>query len=147
MGCESVQGGNNASTVQINQQNNVIEQLGPRLAAVQAEAHLLHPVSNHRTSRRHSRHLELESQREQEEGGLRLDERVTRPLVRHTWISRPQLTLEELARMRDEFYDTRVTGRREVWGVLRLAVETMENGDLATAQEIINAAGITIPTG
>lgn len=50
-------------------------------------------------------------------------------------------------RRREEYYDTRVTGRREIWNVLRLAVETMESGDLATAQEIISASGVTIPTG
>jgi len=50
-------------------------------------------------------------------------------------------------RRREEYYDTRVTGRKEVWDILRLAVETMDNGDLATAQEILNASEITIPTG
>lgn len=48
---------------------------------------------------------------------------------------------------REEYYDTRVTGRKEVWDILKLAAEAMDNGDLATAQEILNASGITIPTG
>jgi len=51
-----------------------------------------------------------------------------------------------LQRARDEFWDTRVTGRAEVWGALRVAVEMLEV-DLQTAQGIVDAAGITVPTG
>lgn len=72
---------------------------------------------------------------------------MTRPLIMHIWTSRPPLKREEVMRRREEYYDTRVTGRKEVWDILRLAVETMDNGDLATAQEILNASEITIPTG
>lgn len=140
---------NGTSTSRTAERNSVIEQSRPRLATASASTQHSpsHLVISHRTSRRHSRILEYESQREAEEQGLRLEERVTRPLIVHIWTSRPQLTREEVMRKREEYYDTRVTGRKEIWNVLRLAVEAMENGDMATAQEIINASGITIPTG
>ena len=40
-----------------------------------------------------------------------------------------------------------MTGRPEVWGALRNAVELLKDGDLATAQGILDAAGVTLPTG
>lgn len=39
-----------------------------------------------------------------------------------------------------------MTGREEIWRALRMVVEMMEY-DLQTAQEIVNASGITVPTG
>lgn len=156
MGCcistsrDSAQDANN-STVGVSERNSAehAEQLRPRLAAAPIRSQLSssHIVISHRSSRRHSRALEFESQREAEGQGLRLEERVTRPLVMHIWSSRPPLKREEVMRRRVEYYDTRVTGRKEVWDILKLAVESMDNGDLATAQEILNASGITIPTG
>jgi len=152
MGCslstgrESLLG--DSSTVQTSQQNSAP---GPRLAAEQLQtrhrASHSHLIISHHSSHRSSRHLEYESQREQEQKGLRLDQRVAQPLMMHIWTSRPQLTREEVMKRREEYYDTRVSGRVEIWDILRLAVETMENGDLPSAQEIINASGITIPTG
>jgi hypothetical protein len=50
-------------------------------------------------------------------------------------------------KMREEFYDTRVCGRPEVWNALQYSINLMEDGDLATAQEILRAGGITVPTG
>jgi len=77
-----------------------------------------------------------------------------------------------LRRERTEFFDTRVTGREEIWQTLRAALEVLWAADeaarngryrrvseeggpseedpavaLATAQSIIDAADITLPTG
>ncbi|KAF8474689.1 hypothetical protein BDZ91DRAFT_273129 [Kalaharituber pfeilii] len=153
MGCclstdrATLQGGS-GSNIQSNEQGSDDEHAGPRLIATQSRQQDPTPqlISN-QYSRRRSRQLEYESQRQLEAEGLRLDQRVTRPLVMHKWSSKTPITREELTRRRDEYYDTRVTGRTEVWRVMRLAIETMENGDFPTAQEIINASGITIPTG
>lgn len=149
MGCslstgrESLQAGDGGNNIiQVSQQNPA---LGPRLTPHSHSPSRL--VIRHHSSHRGSRRLEYETQRAQEQHGLQLDQRVTRPLMIHIWTSRPQLTREEVMRRRGEYYDTRVTGRVEVWNTLRLAVEAMESGDLLTAQEIINASGISIPTG
>jgi hypothetical protein len=50
-------------------------------------------------------------------------------------------------RERNEFFETRVTGRAEVWGALSVATELLRSGDTTTAQGIVDAAGITVPTG
>lgn len=89
-----------------------------------------------------------------------LDQHINKPLRRHQWSSkdrrwtRPQLDSE-----RTEFFDTRVTGRPEVWQTLHAALQVLwesstpdsdsqESADgLATAQTIINAAEISLPTG
>jgi hypothetical protein len=52
-----------------------------------------------------------------------------------------------LERERYEFFETRVTGRREVWAALKTVCESVRDGDLATAQGILDAAGFTLPTG
>jgi hypothetical protein len=76
-------------------------------------------------------------------------------------------TRAQLARERAEFFDTRVTGRVEIWQTVRAALEIMWEADvtarkagatagesdaeedtaLATAQSILKAAEITLPTG
>ena len=79
-------------------------------------------------------------------------------------------TRASLDRERTDFFDTRVTGRQEVWQTIRVALEIMwaaEQGArerrhggaaegpseedpaiaLATAQSILSAADITLPTG
>ena len=56
-------------------------------------------------------------------------------------------TPKALQREREEFFDTRVSGSQEVWGCLRIVTELVRNGDLETAQVIIDAADITVPTG
>jgi hypothetical protein len=64
---------------------------------------------------------------------------------------------------RTEFFDTRVTGRPEIWQTIRAAMDIMWESDtarrsgaateednstaLATAQSIFSAAEITLPTG
>ena len=58
-------------------------------------------------------------------------------------------------RERTDFFDTRVTGRTEIWQTLRAALEIMGSGGdtedvdggMATAQQILDAAAITLPTG
>lgn len=40
-----------------------------------------------------------------------------------------------------------MTGRPEVWAALSAATTLLRDGDIVTAQGIIDAAGITIPTG
>lgn len=47
---------------------------------------------------------------------------------------------------REEFFDTRVTGRAEAWHAIRMAIEMMGE-DLETAQTILDAAGVVLPTG
>lgn len=56
-------------------------------------------------------------------------------------------TKAELRSERRDFFDTRVTGRPEVWGALKEVSELIRRGDLTDAQGILDAAGITLPTG
>lgn len=57
-------------------------------------------------------------------------------------------------RERIDFFDTRVSGRPEIWQTLRAALEIIHSSDepededgMTTAQLILDAAGITLPTG
>ena len=77
---------------------------------------------------------------------LPLQDRFNRPLRRHVWVSKRPITAGQLKRRREEYFDTRVTGRMEVWNAIRMAVDVLDQ-DLETAQQILNAAGISIPTG
>ncbi|KAL8847042.1 MAG: hypothetical protein Q9221_007902 [Calogaya cf. arnoldii] len=67
------------------------------------------------------------------------------PTSRHaaprTW------TLSQLRKEREDFFETRVTGRSEIWGSLKLCCESLWEGDVATAQGILDAVGVTVPTG
>ncbi|OBT41360.1 hypothetical protein VE00_08191 [Pseudogymnoascus sp. WSF 3629] len=89
-----------------------------------------------------------------------LNERFNVPLRTHAWTARKSKpwTRTKLDRERIAFFDTRVTGRPEIWGAIRAAVgelhaeaknggESGEGGAYATAQTIIDAAGATLPTG
>ncbi|KAI0866300.1 hypothetical protein F4860DRAFT_134049 [Xylaria cubensis] len=94
-----------------------------------------------------------------------LSQHIDKPLRRHEWTSRERAwTRADLDLQRTEFFDTRVTGRSEVWQVLRTALEAMWESDirratgvepvdddgtggLATAQGILKAAEVTLPTG
>ena len=71
------------------------------------------------------------------------------PLRQHSpWTSKKRIwTTSQLARERYEFFETRVTGSPEIWAAIRTVTELMRDGDLATAQEILTAAGVTLPTG
>jgi len=71
------------------------------------------------------------------------------PTVKH---SPPQLALtpwtrSELARQREAFFETRVSGRPEMWAAMKQVTELIRSGDLKAAQTILDATGATCPTG
>lgn len=101
-----------------------------------------------------------------------LDQRINKPLRRHEWASTNRSwSRATLDREREEFFDTRVSGRPEVWQTLKAALEVLWDADnarpsptavpkddanadehdpavaLATAQSILTAADILLPTG
>jgi hypothetical protein len=66
----------------------------------------------------------------------------------HVWRSKRRTwTRAQLDRERIEFFETRVTGRPEIWAAVSTVISLIRSGDLVTAQSIIDAAGITVPTG
>lgn len=77
-------------------------------------------------------------------------------LQRHVWSSNSRIwTSAELDRERIDFFDTRTSGRPEVWQTLKAVLEILwagrDNGDgitddsLGTAQQILDAAEIIVP--
>ncbi|CAZ82136.1 unnamed protein product [Tuber melanosporum] len=90
--------------------------------------------------------MEQEQQQPRVEHTLPLRDRFNLPLHRHIWVSKVPLTAGQLRLRREEYFDTRVTGRMEIWNAIRMAVDVLDE-DLETAQQILNAAGISIPTG
>jgi hypothetical protein len=71
------------------------------------------------------------------------------PTVKH---SPPQLALtpwtrSELARQREAFFETRVSGNADMWVALKQVSELLRAGDLKTAQTVLDASGATCPTG
>ncbi|KAI1260558.1 ubiquitin domain-containing protein [Xylariaceae sp. FL1019] len=93
-----------------------------------------------------------------------LSQHIDKPLRFHRWIATDRAwTRNHLDQQRIEFFDTRVTGRPEVWQVIRGALEVLWGADssesssdetisnsadaLATAQSILTAAEVTLPTG
>ncbi|KAF2431087.1 hypothetical protein EJ08DRAFT_588012, partial [Tothia fuscella] len=56
-------------------------------------------------------------------------------------------TRRALLRERDAFFETRVTGRSEVWAAVRLVCDLIEQGELGEAQAVLEAAGCTCPSG
>ncbi|KAJ2742491.1 hypothetical protein GGI20_004447 [Coemansia sp. BCRC 34301] len=62
------------------------------------------------------------------------------------WRAERPLTLAELMRQRDEFWDTAAVyeGRAEIWQALRLACES-DDAQLAAA--ILESVGVSVPTG
>ncbi|KAJ5770994.1 uncharacterized protein N7511_003045 [Penicillium nucicola] len=79
---------------------------------------------------------------------LPLNEHYNEPVRQHVWRSKRRTwTRAQLDQERTEFFETRVTGRAEVWAAIASAISLMRTGDLATAQSIVDAAGITVPTG
>ncbi|KAL4976371.1 hypothetical protein BDW66DRAFT_53267 [Aspergillus desertorum] len=84
----------------------------------------------------------------QEEQPVPLSQHINAPVRPHIWHSKKRLwTRALLDRERTEFFETRVTGRPEVWDALSAALQFMRSGDYETAQSIIDAAGVTVPTG
>ena len=76
-----------------------------------------------------------------------LTEQYNKPLKLHPWTSHRRWTRRELTRERNEFFDTRTSGRQEIWATLKGVVELMVAGDIPTAQSMLDAAAITVPTG
>ncbi|KAL4925874.1 ubiquitin domain-containing protein [Aspergillus undulatus] len=77
-----------------------------------------------------------------------LTQHINAPIRPHVWTSKKRLwTRALLDRERTEFFETRVTGRAEVWAALSAALTFMRAGDFGTAQSIVDAAGVTVPTG
>ncbi|TWU73995.1 hypothetical protein ED733_005524 [Metarhizium rileyi] len=90
--------------------------------------------------------------RHRDEGPL--DEHINKPLRRHVWASADRhWTRQRLDDERAEFFDTRVTGRSEVWQTIHAAVTVLQEAEgegydaLVTAQSILSAAEISLPTG
>lgn len=89
-----------------------------------------------------------------------LDQKINRPLKRHKWAAKDgsTWTKRQLADEREAFFDTRVTGRQEVWQTLHAALQALWDGDpaaeeedgsdgFALAQSILTAGDILLPTG
>ena len=77
-----------------------------------------------------------------------LSEHFNQPIRPHIWYSKRRTwTRMQLDQERREFFETRVTGRPEIWTALAACISLLRTGDIATAQSIIDAAGITVPTG
>lgn len=94
-----------------------------------------------------------------------LDQHIDKQLRWHVWQSRNRIwTKAQLDKEREDFFDTRVTGREEVWQTVHAALRELWDADraktagtaedvagddpvLSIAQEILRAAEITLPTG
>ncbi|KAI3396606.1 hypothetical protein diail_11858 [Diaporthe ilicicola] len=93
-----------------------------------------------------------------------LDQHINKPLRRKEWSSKNRIwSRSALDRERTDFFDTRVSGRPEIWQTLNVALDILWAADiakrdgpsddpdaslaLATAQTILDAADITLPTG
>ena len=59
----------------------------------------------------------------------------------------PPWTRSQIERERVAFFDTRVTGRKEVWDAVRYACEMLKSGNVSDAQGILDAANISCPNG
>ncbi|KAL1847129.1 hypothetical protein Daus18300_014031 [Diaporthe australafricana] len=96
-----------------------------------------------------------------------LEQHINKPLRRNEWSSKNRIwSRSALDRERTDFFDTRVSGRPEIWQTLNVALDVLWAADiakrdganassddpnavlaLATAQTILDAADITLPTG
>ncbi|OJD13096.1 hypothetical protein ACJ73_09246 [Blastomyces percursus] len=112
-----------------------------------------HPILNRTTDEasqsHHNRSTTSRSGRHRRAlAGVPLDVHYNQAVQPHIWRStRREWTREQLARERELFFETRVTGRPEVWAALKAATSLVRAGDMPTAQGILDAAGITVPTG
>ncbi|KAF3043219.1 hypothetical protein E8E12_009087 [Didymella heteroderae] len=59
----------------------------------------------------------------------------------HAW------TRARLEKERRDWWDTRVTNNVQVWQCLRASTEALQEGDLATAQTLLDVQGCTCPSG
>ncbi|EEP81068.1 predicted protein [Uncinocarpus reesii 1704] len=106
------------------------------------------PALDNSLSRSHSSASHpLQSSRRRRQN-VSLGEHYNQAIRPHAWRSKRRVwSKAQIAREREEFFETRVTGRPEVWAALKLAISLMRAGDIPTAQSIIDAAGVTVPTG
>lgn len=56
-------------------------------------------------------------------------------------------TRQDLQKERRDYFDTRVSGRREVWDALEVVCDLVRQGKLVDAQSIVDAANLTCPSG
>ena len=98
-------------------------------------------------SPRTSSQVPVTNERSQTRRQLPLDEQFNAPIRTHVWKSKRQWTRQELDKERQEFFDTRVTGHAEIWATLKIVVGLLADSDTTTAQSILDAAAITVPTG
>lgn len=81
-------------------------------------------------------------------GGQNQNGNFTMPLQQpRPWSSGQPVSKEGLDLKRDEFWTTRVTGREEIWGAIKLASELLINNDVDMANQILLAAEVTTPSG
>lgn len=59
----------------------------------------------------------------------------------------PPWTRSQIERERAAFFDTRVTGREEVWNALRLVCEMLRQGNVADAQTVMDTTNLSSPQG
>ncbi|KAF2461115.1 hypothetical protein BDY21DRAFT_403371 [Lineolata rhizophorae] len=108
------------------------------------------PGGTHRSrAHRHSASLAAHQQQQQQQQPLSYHPNapLTRPKrAAHTPGRRPW-TRARVLRERRDFFDTRVSGRAEVWASVRLVCELVEQGDVGEAQGVLDAAGCTCPSG
>lgn len=110
-----------------------------------------------RPSTNASNHSGPQSQQSQSQRQPRdLTRHPTKDLKLHVWKSQKRTwTRAQIDEEREAFFDTRTSGRQEIWQAIRTALEILwagadseeDDGGLATAQVILKAAGVTIPTG
>ncbi|CAI6254378.1 unnamed protein product [Periconia digitata] len=60
---------------------------------------------------------------------------------------RTGLTRRQLEKERGDWWDTRTTGREEIWAALRLMVESLQLGQVGEAQALLDATECTCPNG
>ncbi|KAL9131231.1 MAG: hypothetical protein Q9217_000773 [Psora testacea] len=87
------------------------------------------------------------SQRNRNRADISQGEQFTAPLRPHVWTSKREWTRSQLDRERREFFDTRVSGHAEIWATLKTVVDLLAESDIPTAQSILDAAAVTVPTG
>lgn len=58
-----------------------------------------------------------------------------------------QWTRPQLDRERQEFFETRVSGRPEIWATLKVVIGLLAEGEIQNAQVILDASAVTVPTG
>ncbi|KAI8936462.1 hypothetical protein NX059_006868 [Plenodomus lindquistii] len=56
-------------------------------------------------------------------------------------------TPSRLEKERRDWWDTQVTGNAEIWGAIRVAAQSLQSGEVQTAQALLDVTGCTCPTG